>query len=495
MLKIQSIELINFGIHSNLKVDFSNEITLISGNNGSGKSTIIRAIGIALFDYKASTIKDLILRGREFAEITVEFEYGNHTCSIYRRIGTEQKTSLMVDGILTEMYRDSYDKISSLFGIKDLPKFFNELLYIRSSYLTYLFLLEKSKRKLILENILDIEKYNISFKLRELSKEVDSELLKKKDSVSPERIQELGNSIFTLENEIDNYKKVVLKLKEDKDKALGSISALIPAMDKVKQEINFILDEQKKLTSRKNSLLRGVCPSCGQAIKINNKEVGNLTNTINRLSTVLDNKINLQKDLKNQYNTINSSSNVDSIINNIESMSRQIYLRQGKIEQLKLELHRLESVGIDSKRINRLEDLKQILSEIKDKSKDLPSKVFNTFIIGVVSSANELLEFVPNKNISIAIVDYELIVNIDSRNLAYELLSDGEKVIVALLVRIAMINRLSNLKFYILDEPTINLDVQTKEELLNIFSNIKGQAIVISHDSTFTNVYNKEIVL
>lgn len=495
MLKIQSIELINFGVHSNLRIELSNDTTLISGNNGTGKSTIIRAIGIALFDYKTTTIKDLITRGSEFAEITIEFEYSNHTCSIYRRIGTEQKTALMVDGILTEMYRDSYAKISNLFGIKDLPKFFNELLYIRSSYLTYLFLLEKSKRKLILENILDIEKYNISFKIRELSKEIEAELLKKKEFASPEKIEELGTSIFNLENEIENYKKVALKLKENRDKVYNALNTLTPVLDKMKQEINSLISEIGKLYSKKKSLSIGICPTCSQPIEVDQNEIVSLTDKIKEREELLNAKIDQQKTLSDKYSESNYEQELNNINNNIEAVSRQIYLRQGRVEQLKLELHRLESVGIDSKRINRLEELKEILSKLKDKSKDLPAKVSNNFIGSITSMANQLLTYVPNKNISIEIIDYDLLVEINGKKLSYELLSDGEKVIVALLIRIAMINRLSDLKFYILDEPTINLDTQTKDELLTIFSNIKGQTIVISHDHTFSNVYNKEVSL
>lgn len=493
MLKIQSISLVNFGVHKNSTFIFSNNTTLISGNNGSGKSTVIRAIGLALFDYKPTTLKDLISRGAEYAEITVEFEYGNHSCSIYRRIGTEQKTALMVDGELVEMYKESYAKLSYLFGIKDLAKFFNELLYIRSSYLTYLFLLEKSKRKLIIENILDIERFNVSFKLRNIIKDIDIELSKKKENASPERIGELENSIFTTENEIENHKQVALKLKEERDRINNLISAIISPLNIVKQEIESCSTTLNKLNSKKYSLLRGVCPTCNQKIEINNAEIDDISKQIETLTSAIESKAVIQTGLLEGYDKLKDQP--DNIKNNIELVSRQLYLKQGKLEQLKYELHRLESVGIDSKRINKLEDLKIKLEEIHKKSKELPAKISNTLITGIVSTANELLTYVPNKSLRIDIVDYDLLIEVNDKKLSYELLSDGEKIIVALLIRIAMIRRMSNLNLYILDEPTINLDSQTKEELLNIFGNISGQMIVISHDTTFSNVYNKEILL
>lgn len=493
MLQIRSINLVNFGKHSNREFEFSKDTTLISGSNGSGKSTIIRAIGLGLFDYKSTVIKDLIRRDCEFAEITIEFEYSNYVCSLYRRIGTEQKTALMINGILIESYRDTYDRLSTLFNIKDLSRFFNDLLYIRSSLLTYLFLLEKSKRKLIIESILDIGKYNLTNKFKDILKEVDFELSKKKENISVGRIQEITNFMVTLEQEIERNQSLIYSIKSETNKRSVELSNLRTELAELETSGNTIKNKIVAFSHKRNYLSSGVCERCGQPVKVDQNKIEELTNQITTLDNILPKIIENSNSKREKIE--NLSQIIKDLTTNSENINRLLYTKQGQLQQLKQELHNLESKGIDSSRINKLEDLKMLLEKLSISAKDLPAKISNTLIKEVVNHSNRLLAVLPNRNISIDITDYDLIVNINGNSLSYDLLSDGEKVIVALIVRIAMINRMSNLGFYILDEPTINLDESTKEELVNIFSNISGQLLVISHDTAFTNIYSKEIIL
>jgi DNA repair protein SbcC/Rad50 len=66
-------------------------------------------------------------------------------------------------------------------------------------------------------------------------------------------------------------------------------------------------------------------------------------------------------------------------------------------------------------------------------------------------------------------------------------LSGGEQMAVALSIRLALLQSISNLDFAFFDEPTTNLDVEKKENLANAIKNIEGlrQFFVISHDNTF----------
>ncbi|MDD4479289.1 MAG: AAA family ATPase, partial [Mesotoga sp.] len=48
-MKLHSVELENFRNHENSLYEFDKGVNLILGKNGSGKSSIIEAIGLALF--------------------------------------------------------------------------------------------------------------------------------------------------------------------------------------------------------------------------------------------------------------------------------------------------------------------------------------------------------------------------------------------------------------------------------------------------------------
>jgi len=63
-ITIQSIELVNFMCHGNLKIHFEKSITCIGGRNGSGKSAIMIALGI-LFGQRAHALE----RGNSYASL------------------------------------------------------------------------------------------------------------------------------------------------------------------------------------------------------------------------------------------------------------------------------------------------------------------------------------------------------------------------------------------------------------------------------------------
>lgn len=63
-ITIQSIELVNFMCHDNLKINFDKMITCIGGRNGSGKSAVMVALGI-LFGQRAQSLE----RGNSYASL------------------------------------------------------------------------------------------------------------------------------------------------------------------------------------------------------------------------------------------------------------------------------------------------------------------------------------------------------------------------------------------------------------------------------------------
>ncbi|KZT57823.1 P-loop containing nucleoside triphosphate hydrolase protein [Calocera cornea HHB12733] len=110
---IQSLELINFMCHKNLKFNFGPQINFIIGHNGSGKSAILTALTVALggkasATSRASTLKTLIKEGEQAAEVTVVLKnkgndafnpevYGDFI-SITRRFTMEGSTTYKIKG-------------------------------------------------------------------------------------------------------------------------------------------------------------------------------------------------------------------------------------------------------------------------------------------------------------------------------------------------------------------------------------------------------------
>lgn len=101
---VEKIELRNFMCHANFSIDFGPKLNFVMGRNGSGKSTILTALMIALGGKTSSTnrgssLKDLVKKGESSATITVTVRnqgsdafrpeaYGDHIV-IERRIFAE----------------------------------------------------------------------------------------------------------------------------------------------------------------------------------------------------------------------------------------------------------------------------------------------------------------------------------------------------------------------------------------------------------------------
>lgn len=79
----------------------------------------------------------------------------------------------------------------------------------------------------------------------------------------------------------------------------------------------------------------------------------------------------------------------------------------------------------------------------------------------------------------------------------YDMLSGGESLLFALAIRLALTEvLLSNLRITLLDEPTDNLDVDSKAALVESLSNIQSrQLIIITHESVFENMASSTVLL
>ena len=84
------------------------------------------------------------------------------------------------------------------------------------------------------------------------------------------------------------------------------------------------------------------------------------------------------------------------------------------------------------------------------------------------------------------------------RRIAFEQLSGGEQVSVAIAIRGTMTEYFTNSRFMILDEPTNNLDTERKKLLAEYMGEILknlDQSIIVTHDDTFREMAEKIIEL
>jgi exonuclease SbcC len=169
---------------------------------------------------------------------------------------------------------------------------------------------------------------------------------------------------------------------------------------------------------------------------------------------------------------------------------------------IKLQLYK-EEFGKISQILTELQDVRQYISRLET----IRSQIYNrdgpvatslrSWALGMISQkASEYLSTFNVKIQRISLEDKSRDIGITcysgNSNLDLESLSGGEKVSVALALRLGMAHLMgsSNLNFIILDEPTTHLDHERRKSLVSVLSqafesNIDAisQFIIITHDS------------
>ena len=106
--------------------------------------------------------------------------------------------------------------------------------------------------------------------------------------------------------------------------------------------------------------------------------------------------------------------------------------------------------------------------------------------------ATNLYRGISNENVRIELEDdYEVLLNDcedKDRTKTLSQLSGGEQMSIAISIRLAMLKQITNIEFYFMDEPTINLDSNRRSKVAEVVKDISSnlrQLFVISHDDTF----------
>lgn len=95
-MKLLKFKAKNFKNLENFEVTFSN-YNLISGDNGSGKSSVLQGIAYCLTDKLPEKLSEYVLWGKEFFELTLDFEHNGDMYNYYVKYSTSTKKELSIN--------------------------------------------------------------------------------------------------------------------------------------------------------------------------------------------------------------------------------------------------------------------------------------------------------------------------------------------------------------------------------------------------------------
>lgn len=177
-MQIRSLRLENFKSYTDSLIEFTAGTNAIVGHNGAGKSSILEAIGFALFDYTPPGYSqaDFVREGARSATITINFisSLDEREYAVIRRCGSSGQYQIFdpeLDRKTCEGKADVLQFLRQHLGVEsdtNLSELFSNAVGVPQGMLTSAFLETNSRRKPIFDPLLRVEEYKRAFdQLRE----------------------------------------------------------------------------------------------------------------------------------------------------------------------------------------------------------------------------------------------------------------------------------------------------------------------------------------
>lgn len=352
---IKRLTLTNIKSYEYEVIDFSQGINCILGLNGSGKSTIIESIGIALFNFiKTKNIGDVLRYNETKGAIEIEFVAENNTT--YRIIRNIKKKSSTVKIIEVNNDTELYSNVADVYSFvkkelnvsnnKDFSKMFGEIIAVPQGSFVSAFLEKPSVRKDTFDKLLELDIYkDINLKLKGLD-----------DCINKNRISPLKEEIANIDGKLTNYDSIKNDIKS-LEKNIKENQNELEKNNKLLEESLAIYNEQTKLKEElekeKNSKI------------INENKIKNLENTIQEIIKNLDKSkdaLSIVNQTKNEYEKYLKN---DKKINELEEDLIKLNQLNETYNSLKIELIKLENEynnlinKIDKKEAEKVDKKKQ----------------------------------------------------------------------------------------------------------------------------------------
>jgi len=517
-----------------------NSTTLIIGENGAGKSTILDALCFGLFGKPFRNInKPQLVNSVNISDalVEVEFRIGTKKIKIIRGI----KPTVFEIYINGKMYNQDanvrdYQKYLEQQILKLNYRSFTQVVILGSSTFIPFMQLKARHRREVVEEILDIQIFSLmNMILKQKLKTIDDELkdiaynielTSEKIHLKENYIEDLKenkrklldekkSSISTNEKEIVKKKKIIDDLKKISDDMTQSISDSI----KIKTRFDELKDLQSTLKEKHKAHSTNVtffennedCPTCQQHIDEEFK-----TNMIDKKKAEADRvQIGLDK-MKNSLDlTELKICEITNIVANIQKNSIEIAKENSSIVQLEkfnstlqTETKNLNMGHIENTDYTNLNNLKEQMQSFVDmKSKLREDKTYaeasKNMLQDTGIKTKIIKQYLPimNKLINTYLTSMEFYVNftldenfeetIKSRyrdDFSYSSFSEGEKMRIDLALlftwrAIAKMKNSTNTNLLILDEIfDSSLDGTGTDEFLKILNTLGDENVfVISH--------------
>ena len=523
-----------------IKLD-NNQNTLVVGENGSGKSTMLDALCFGLFGKAFRNINKPSLlnsiNGKDCV-IEIEFDTNNKSYKVVRGIKPNvfeiyQNGELLNQDAAARDYQEILEKTILKLNYKS----FTQIVILGSASFVPFMQLSASDRRAIIEDLLDIQIFStMNGILREklsgnkdstTSKKYDIDLSQQKFELQEKYIKELKQNnddrVNEYDKEVRSNQSVIQTLHDETANLITEVATHQTSVEEktsVENKLKTITKLESQIESTVSKYRKDIsffqhnddCPTCRQTIAIGFKET-EIANLSTKAAECEHGLSELEKKLLTEQNKLNSINEVQKKIQalqiKIATNNTSINETNKYITKLQKQIEELKQLKVVSEKEQQdLKELKDSLSQLQEELKVLiQDKTYYEVASGLLKDTGIktkiIKQYLPiiNKLVNkyLASLDFFVNFNLDesfketikSRHrdeFTYNNFSEGEKqrIDMALMLTwraVAKLKNSSNTNLLILDEVfDSSLDTTGTEELMKILHMLDGvNLFVISH--------------
>lgn len=359
--------------------------TLIVGDNGAGKSTILDALSFALYGKPFRKItKGQLLNSinNKAAVVELEFKIGSHEYKVVRGIKPNvfevwQNGKMINQDAAARDYQEMLEKQI----LKLNHKSFSQIIVLGSATFTPFMQLSAANRREVIEDILDIGIFSIMNSLlkekvqknrddlQEAKYQVD--LLEQKIELATQHRDQLAQlrsaEIEKLNGKIEEHNETITNATSEVESAMAKVVLIneeIGDKDSVGKKIKSIEKLRTQLNDRYRSLANDIqfyeehdnCPTCKQGIDEHFKH-----DTISSKKEKREELESATVQLDDQYKQVSERLGViTEKLNEISELNTQIALRNAEIQTAKRSIAQIQQEINDAKTAEKQDEADQI---------------------------------------------------------------------------------------------------------------------------------------
>ena len=242
---------------------------------------------------------------------------------------------------------------------------------------------------------------------------------------------------------------------------------------------------------------------------MDNNDLKEISQMDDHSKVIFENILKLEVDTKgfSEKEFLNLKNTISEKQTSLSQMDQQVGGILEKIDKAKRQIETIEKVILELKIVKKyVSKLDKVQTNIFSRDGSVATSLRSWALNSISVKASEYLSFLNTKIQRIALSEKARDVSIacysKTEVLELESLSGGEKVSVALALRLGMASLLgsSNLNLMILDEPTTHLDAERKKSLVRVLSQLTEisnsqtpmQFLIITHDAEIFEDSNVE---